>query len=922
MATEIAQAYVQIIPSAQGISGKLSQALSGSVSSAGKSAGLGLGKAMIGAFAALGVGKALGNVISTGMDFDQSISQVAATMGKSVSEMMEDVQTVGNFTGNLRDYALEMGRTTQFSAQQSADALNYMALAGYDTVTSMQMLPNVMNLAAAGGFDLARASDMVTDTQTAFGISLERTSLMVAEMAKAASTGNTSVEQLGDAFLTVGGLAQELNGGFVTLENGSIAATDGVQELEIAMVAMANAGIKGSEAGTHMRNMLLKLADPTSDGAKQLERLGVDVFDVEGRMRSLGDIFGELSTELSNLTQEEKIKAISSLFNTRDLASAEAILNSLSEELVKVGDDIYTLDEAYAQFGDDIYDSSKGFEIIRNDWNTIGEAILNAWLDLDTFNDGLANIGIGSVEDLQSSFEALGVSAEDFQAILLESGGDADKFTESLWEAADAGTEWSDVLEAIGGSVDDLQEAFDNSADAAERMAATQMDNLAGDITLFKSALEGAKITLSDGLAPALRMFVGGGTEMLSKFTELVKENGLSGALQEMLIGIPSMISEALQKATTFIREKGPEIAQSGTELAKNLLVGLVTSIPEIFSSTIDLVGAIGEAMSTVDWMGLATEIIETFRASVAEMAGILFGSGDDMGIIDGIWSAITENTPKLLSNGVEIISNIATGIMNSIPGLVSAAGEIVTNLVGFLLENLPGLLEAGVQLLGSLAQGFIDNLPELISSAASAIVGLLAEIASHLPELLAKGGELLGEVASGIIHAIPDLVAKIPQVIMGIVNAIGEYDWLSLGGNIIKGIGEGILAFGSSLITSILDVCGNAFDAVKSFFGIKSPSKLMADEIGHWIPPGIALGIEDNMKPLTNTMRSLSDIATASYEQNQLKTQTSSDSAKMDLIIALLMQYLPECAKEVNVDGDSIMESMNRQLGLSYGVA
>ena len=101
--------------------------------------------------------------------------------------------------------------------------------------TSMSMLPNVLNLAAAGGFDLARASDMVTDTQTAFGISLERTSLMVDEMAKAASTGNTSVEQLGDAFLTVGGLAQELNGGVVTLTDGTIASVDGIQELEIAL---------------------------------------------------------------------------------------------------------------------------------------------------------------------------------------------------------------------------------------------------------------------------------------------------------------------------------------------------------------------------------------------------------------------------------------------------------------------------------------------------------------------------------------------------------------------------------------------------------------------------------------------------------------------------------------------------------------
>ena len=193
--------------------------------------------------------------VKTGMTFDKSMAQVAATLGKTVDEVQD-----------LREFAQKMGSETAFSASQSADALNYMALAGYNAETSMKMLPNVLNLAAAGTMDLARASDMVTDTATAFGLTLkdgsvdiERTTQLVDEMAKAASTGNTSVSQLGDAFLVVGGLAQELNGGIVKLADGTTASVDGIQELEIALTGMANAGIKGSEAGTHMRNMLLKL---------------------------------------------------------------------------------------------------------------------------------------------------------------------------------------------------------------------------------------------------------------------------------------------------------------------------------------------------------------------------------------------------------------------------------------------------------------------------------------------------------------------------------------------------------------------------------------------------------------------------------------------------------------------------------------
>ena len=139
--------------------------------------------------------------IEAGMQFDSSMSQVAATMGTTVDQI-----------GELRDFAQEMGATTAFSATQAADALNYMALAGYDAGTSMSMLPNVLNLAAAGGMELASASDMITDSQSALGLTLSETSQLVDKMAKASSKSNTSVAQLGEAILTVGGTAKMMAG--------------------------------------------------------------------------------------------------------------------------------------------------------------------------------------------------------------------------------------------------------------------------------------------------------------------------------------------------------------------------------------------------------------------------------------------------------------------------------------------------------------------------------------------------------------------------------------------------------------------------------------------------------------------------------------------------------------------------------------
>lgn len=302
--------------------------------------------------------------VQVGSTFDSAMGGVAATLGQTVDELDASVGEVdtsfGHFSGTLRDFAIYMGQNTVFSATQAAGALNYMALAGYNTQESMEMLPTVLDMAAAGGMELAEASDMITDTQKAMGISFERTKVMVNEFAKAASTGNTSVSQLGEAMLRVGGLGAELNGGFITLADGTQAEVDNVQELEIAFTAMANAGIKGSEAGTHMRNMLLKLASPTDDGAAAFENLGISIFDSEGKMRSLGGIMGDLSTALGNLTQQEKLQAISDIFNTRDTASAEALMAAMAEDWDNIGEAILGAGEAASEMAETKLDNLNG----------------------------------------------------------------------------------------------------------------------------------------------------------------------------------------------------------------------------------------------------------------------------------------------------------------------------------------------------------------------------------------------------------------------------------------------------------------------------------------------------------------------------------------------------------------------------------
>lgn len=706
------------------------------------------------------------SAVDAGMGFDSSMSQVAATMGKTMEEMTSETGTVelawGKFTGNLRDYAQEMGRNTAFSATQCADALNYMALAGYDTQTSMEMLPNVLNLAAAGNMDLARASDMVTDTQTAFGISLDRTSKMVDEMAKAASTGNTSVEQLGDAFLTVGGLAKELNGGFVTLADGTKKPVDGVQELEIALTAMANAGVKGTEAGTHMRNMLLKLSSPTSDGTKQLEALGVQVFDTEGKMRSLSDIFGDLNGALGNLTQEQKIQAISALFNTRDMASAEALLAAVGE-----------------------------------DWDSIGESILNA--------DG-----------------------------------------------------------------------------AAQKMADTQLDNLAGDITLFKSALEGAKIAISDGLTPTLRDFVQFGTDGISRLTSAYKDGGLDGLVDEF--------GKVLNDGVKMIGDMLPDILKAVGGVAE----GLAGAIPT-----------------------LATAIVESLPV-LADAA---------INIVLALVNGIIDSLPELIPAAIEAILTIVQALYTNMPLLLDAALQLMIGLADGLINSLPILIEMAPQIVGELVTAIIGAVPQLLTAAVAIISAIVFGLVKNFPELLKQGIAMVLNIAKGVLAGVPQVIQSVLKMIGNIKQSFFDVKWSELGTNIINGIKDGLINGIKAIKEAAKKVAKSALDAAKDFLGIHSPSRVFKLEVGKNMALGVGEGFTEYM-PYDEMEEALAfDVAVPQYETtlDVSSFETSNTDTSNQRLEQMLADFFPvlleavEEQKQITIDGRRIINYVDAELGKKY---
>lgn len=681
------------------------------------------------------------SAVSTGAQFDSSMSQVAATMGKTVDEIQD-----------LRDFAQEMGSTTAFSASQAADALNYMALAGYDSKKSMEMLPNVLDLAAAGGIDLARASDMVTDAQSALGLSMEETTAMVDMMAVASSKTNTSVAQLGEAILTVGGTAKTLKGG--------------TQELAQTLGIMADNGIKASEAGTHMRNIMLAMTPTTKDAVAAWEELGVQAYDDTGSLRSMADIFTELSAAMDGMTDEEKTNKITAMFNKTDLSTVNALLATN-----------------------------------RKRWDEV-------------------NAAIGDYEG------------------------------------------------------------------AASKMAETQLDNLTGDVTLFKSAWEGLQIVVADKLIPVFRPFIQMFSTLVSSVTGMIK-NGAS--LTDIFKKIGSAAEGFGIRIKQGVMKILPQFVNAVPDMIKSLVTGferrakmIMEIAPKIIRSIID---GIKENIPVL--MEVALDIVNGIKDFIEEDLPVILDTAIEIiiALVDGLTEALPELIPavvdiiltltekltdpemlgKLIDAASELIIALADGLIEALPNLLDKAPEIVDNLCTAIIKLTGKLIETAGKVINALVKGLTNNLPKIFESGKNIISRLILGMWQLFQTIGEKGREVVDEFLRGIgdryqktFEAGKEIIGKVKDGVMDMIH--GAFDWgKDMMDNFIGGIKD--------KLPSLSDIAGGAAGiagTISRFMHFSKPDEGPLADFDTYAPDMMDLfikGIKDNERKLRDQIKSTFDL-------------------------------------------------------------
>lgn len=705
------------------------------------------GQKMLPATAAVtGLGTA---AVTTAASFESSMSQVQATMGITKDSMSTVNGESVNTMNALSNLAKEMGSKTAFSASECAEALNYLALAGYNTQEMTDTLPTVLNLAAAGGLDLASASDMVTDAMSALGLGVSDAETMVDQMSKTASTTNTSVAQLGEGILTIGATAKSVKGG--------------TAELNTALGILANNGIKGAEGGTHLRNIILSLQNPTDKAADAMKTLGVDVYDSQGNMRSMNDILGDLNKSMDGMTSEEKANIISTIFNKTDLSSVNALL-------------------------------------------------------------------------------------------------------------ANTGDTW-----------DDLQQSITNSGGAAQQMADTQLDNLQGQLTILKSALEGLAISFGELLMPAIKSIVTavqGFVDKLNSMDEGTKKVIVTIALIVAAIGPVLIVIGKVISAVGTIMTIVPKIA-GVINTVKTAFMALNTTMLAnpiflIIAAIAALVAAFIYLWNNCDgfrqfWIDLWENVkqvaitvwnaIKTFFSQVWEAIKTIFSTVFE--VIKTLVTTYFNLYKTIIETVINVIKTVITTVWNAIKGVFTTVFNVIKTIVTTYFNIYKTIIQTVLTVIQTVITTVWNTIKTVVTTVMNAIKTVFTTIWNAIKTIIGAVVSGIKALITGDFQGVKNAITTIMNTIKSTISTI----WNTIKSTISTVLGaikNAVTSVFSGIVNSIKNAMSNVLNAVKNgFSNVKNHITGLASQAVTWgkdLVMGIVNGIKSCIGAVGDAVKSVAD--------------------------------------------------------------
>lgn len=720
----------------------------GALGSAFQSAGSAMTKNLTVPIAGAGVA-----VAGVAAKFESAMSEVAAISGASGDELQA-----------LTDKAQEMGATTKFSASESAAALKYMAMAGWDTEAMLNGINGVMQLAAASGEDLASTSDIVTDAMTAFGLSADQSTRFADVLAQTANRSNTSVALMGETFKYVAPVAGAL--GY------------SIEDTSVAIGLMANSGIKGSQAGTSLKNVLTNLAKPTDQVQSYMNKLNISLTDSAGNVKPLNQLLNEMRDGFNGLTEAEKAEYAAGIAGKEGMSGLLAIVNS----------------------------SQTDFDNLTEAINNSGGAAQNV---ADVMMDNLG----GQLTILKSTLEGIAIS---FGNILLPT---VKKVVESLQGFLTWLNELTDgqkqlvvtiamVVAAIGPvlliigklitAVTNVIKVVNLLTPAFAALNAVMAANPVGIIIVAIAGLVAALVTLYNK-NETFRNFVNTAWAQIKEV--------ISGVVNALVTFFTATIPGAIDAVVAWFQTLADNISNFFTVVIPekiNALVQWFTGLPE----------RIGYAI------GFAIGTLAKWVVSLAEKAAEVGPQ-----VIDAIVNFFSQLPGKIWDFLVQTATNFANWVVQAKETALTVGPQIIGTVVNFFLQLPERIWNALLNAIAKIKQWGSD----IISWARTAIPNVIHTIISFFEELPGKmleiGKNLLRGLADGISSAVGAVVNKVKSVAGSILNGFKDaFDIHSpskatakMGNMLMQGLAGGVSDSSNVVMSAVMKMADTLITKLES---------------------------------------------------------------------------------------------------------
>ena len=438
--------------------------------------------------------------------------------------------------------------------------------------------------------------------------------------------------------------------------------------------------------------------------------------------------------------------------------------------------------------------------------------------------------------------KALGInmSVTNMEAYALSKG--INKSWNEMSQAEQTTLRYNYLMEKGADASGDFAKTLDTSLANQLRVAKNEITSLCGEIgqNLLPSVLNGTKVI----------------REEIGNISVAFKNGGFNGMAEQIGTSIGTLL--------TKIAEQLPNIVNMGITIIQSLVNGIQQNLPLIMQSAITIINNLttGLLQMLPQLLDMGIQIICQLAIGIGQQAPTLIPLMVDC--IVNMVNTLINNLPLIIDAGMQLLDGLVTGILNALPKLIENIPKIIETIVTTLTSKLPDIIEKGGDILLKLIDGIINNLPKLIEAIPKIITSFVEGISNNLPRIIEAGILIIGKLTVGLIKAIPTLVAALPQIINAISQGFEQVDWSQIGVNIVKGIWNGIKSLSGWLWNKVSGFAGDIVDSFKSKLGIHSPSRVMRDMVGKFIPQGISVGIDKGMPKLENdTMANLKSLYT-----------------------------------------------------------